>query len=155
MPDELAHDAEVGLTVFAVRWRFSGNVLLTDGASDEVWGAGGNDASDYAVTMPETTEGESGHYLGDFDTSANIGAGVYQVAVFIQAGGVPVNSDLRDARGQMHWDGTAELNPFTLNTQIEDDVIGADGDTLKSLSDQLDGLTSSSFKQTNKYGPKE
>lgn len=36
-----------------------------------------------------------------------------------------------------------------------DTLIGADGDTLESLSDQLDGLTSSTFKQTNVYGPRE
>ena len=36
-----------------------------------------------------------------------------------------------------------------------DTLIGADGDTLKSLSDQLDGLVGSSFKRTNIYGPGE
>ncbi len=34
-------------------------------------------------------------------------------------------------------------------------LIGADGDTLETLSGQLDGLTSSSFKNTIVYGPKE
>ena len=36
-----------------------------------------------------------------------------------------------------------------------DTLIGVDGDTLETLSDQLDGLTSSSFKKKNIYGPKE
>ena len=34
-------------------------------------------------------------------------------------------------------------------------LIGADGDTLEDLSDQLDGLTSSVYKRTNIYGPGE
>ncbi len=155
MAGEIVHDAEPGQTLYAVRWQLGGNVFLTDGASDEVWGAGGNDADDYDVTMTETTVGESGHYIGNFDTGANISAGVYLVAVFIQAGVSSANSDLRDARGQMEWDGTAELNPFTLNMQIEDDVIGAGGDTLESLSVQLDTLQSSQNQVHSDFGPGE
>ncbi len=34
-------------------------------------------------------------------------------------------------------------------------LIGVDGDTLESLSDQLDGLTGSAFKHTNVYRPGE
>lgn len=151
MANEIVHDAEPGQTLYAVRWQLGGNVFLTDGASDEVWGAGGNDADDYDVTMTETTVGESGHYIGNFDTSGNISAGVYLVAVFIRAGASPANSDLRDARGQMEWDGTAELNPFTLNTQIEEDVIGDDGDTLESLSGQMDVLSAQGSRVLNVY----
>ena len=36
-----------------------------------------------------------------------------------------------------------------------DTLIGADGDTLESISDQNDGLTSSVFKPTIRFGPKE
>lgn len=117
--NEIVHDAEPGQTLYAVRWLFSRNVLLTDGASDEVWGTDGRDADDYDVTMTETTVGESGHYVGNFDTSGNITEGVYQVAVFIQAGGSPANSDLRDARGQMYWNGTEEENIATIGDQID------------------------------------
>jgi len=42
-----------------------------------------------------------------------------------------------------------EGNDFT------ETLIGIDGDTLESLSDQLDGLTSSSYKNIVKYGPGE
>lgn len=37
-------------------------------------------------------------------------------------------------------------------SDFTDTLIGADDDTLESLSDQLDGLTSSPFKKTNVYG---
>ena len=36
-----------------------------------------------------------------------------------------------------------------------DTLIGADGDTLEILSDQMDGLSGSAFKRTNEYGPGE
>ena len=42
-----------------------------------------------------------------------------------------------------------EGNDFT------DTLIGADGDTLESLSDQMDGLTSSKFTNVNEFGPGE
>ncbi len=153
MANELVHDWATGATLYAARFQLNGDVFITDGSSDELWGAGVNDADIYDVTMPE--KGSSGHYVGDFDTSGNISAGVYRVTVYLQATGVPLDSDIPIARGQGYWDGTAEINIFTLDTSINDDIIGADGDTLESLSDQLDGLTSSPFKSTNVYGPGE
>lgn len=153
MSNELSYDHDSGATLYAARFQLDGDVFLTSGASDEVWGTGGRTAADYDVTMPE--KGSSGHYVGDFDGSSNIAAESYPVTVYLQAGGSPADSDRPLGRGVMYWDGTAEINTFTLDTTINTDVIGADGDTLKVLSDQLDGLTSSSFKTTNRYGPGE
>ncbi len=153
MANEIPHDFPTGKTLYATRFQLDGDVFLTDGASDETWGTGGRTAADYDVAMTE--DGVGGHYVGDFDTSGNIAAGVYQVAVYFQAGGSPANSDVAIARGELYWDGTAEIDIFTLDTTIEDDVIGTDGDTLESLSDQLDGLTGSAFRSTNIYGPGE
>ena len=86
------------------------------------------------------------------DFPSGIAAGVYDVTIRkYQVVDTPALDDIDVAQGVMYWDGTAELNPFTLNTQIEDDVIGADGDSHEDLSDQLDGLTSSAFKHTNVY----
>ena len=151
MANEIHHNHPTGATLYFCAFQLDGNVFLSGGASDEVWGTGGRDADDYDEIMTE--DGIGGHYVGTFDTS--IAAGVYHVTVFLQDGGSPVDADRPLAQGVMYWDGTAELNQFTLNTQIEDDVIGTDGDTLESLSDQLDGLTSSSFKNTLIFGPGE
>ncbi len=87
--------------------------------------------------------------MGTFDTS--IATGVYRVTVFLQTGGSPVDSDIPIAQGEIYWDGTAELNPFTLNTQIDDEVIGADGDSHEDLSDQMDVLSAQSSRVLNKY----
>ncbi len=40
-------------------------------------------------------------------------------------------------------------------TDFTDTLIGIDGDTLETLSDQLDGLVGSRFTHTNEYGPGE
>ena len=116
MADELTWDAVTGLTLYACRFQQNGDVFLTDGASDEVWGTGGRTADDYAVAMTE--EDGSGHYKGDFDASSNISAESYPVAVYMQAGVDPVDADKPTARGQMDWDGTAEINLFTINVAV-------------------------------------
>lgn len=136
MANEIFHNFLTGSTLYFCAFQLDGNVFLSGGASDEVWGTDGRDADDYDETMTE--DGTGGHYVGTFDTS--IAAGVYRVTVFLQAGANPADSDLAIAQGEIYWDGSAELNSFTLNTQIEDDVIGADGDTLESISDEINAI---------------
>jgi hypothetical protein len=117
--NEIPHDHLTGSTLYATRFQPDGNVFVTDGSSDEAW----TDADLYDVTMTE--DGVGGHYVGDFDTSGNITEGVYQVAVFLQEGGSPANSDFVIARGQISWDGTAEINGFTLDTSLT--ILSAQG----------------------------
>ena len=147
MANEIAHDHTTGSTLYFCAFQPDGNVFLTGGASDEVWGTGGRDADDYDETMTE--DGAGGHYVGTFDTS--IAAGVYQVAVYLQAGGSPADTDTALARGEIYWDGSAEINIFTLDTSINDDVIGSDGDSHEDLSDQMDVLSSQGSKILNVY----
>jgi hypothetical protein len=129
---EIAHNAETGQTLYFCTFKENGNVFLSNGESDEVWGTGGRDADNYDMAMAENAP--DGHYTGDFD--ASISDGVYPVTVYIQAGGNPANADLADAQGVMYWSGTAEEN-------------------IATIGDQLDGLSSSAFKNTNIYGPGE
>ena len=147
MANEVFHNFTTGSTLYFCAFQLDGNVFLSGGASDEVWGTGGRDADDYDKAMTE--DGSGGHFVGTFDTS--IAAGVYRVAVFLQAGGSPADSDFAIAQGEIYWSGTAEFNPFTLNTQIEDDVIGGDSYTLETLSDQMDVLSAQSSRVLNKY----
>ncbi len=115
MANELVWDTITGETLYAIRWQPAGNAFLTDGASDEAYGAGASDADTYDVTMPEAGVG-SGHYVGHFDAGANIAAGFYPYTIYLQAGGSPVDSDLPIAKGMMYWDGTAEIDLYTLTT---------------------------------------
>ena len=121
MANEVGYDYTPGETLYLTRFFLDGFVFDTDGSSASLWGDGPCDADDYDVTMSE--KGSSGHYVGDFDTSANIRVGVYRVTIYLQAGANPDDSDRAIANGIMYWDGIAELNPYTLNTQM--DVLSA------------------------------
>ena len=113
---EIHADYITGSTLYSCRFQPDGNVFLSSGASDEVWGAGGNDASNYAVTMTE--DGVGGHYSGEFDPSSNIAEGTYQVTVYLQTGGSPADSDTAIYKGEIYWDGTSEITIFTLDSDI-------------------------------------
>jgi hypothetical protein len=111
--NELSFDYSTGFTIYAARFQPDGNVFVSDGSADEAWAT----ADSYDVVMTE--DGVGGHYTGSFDTSSNIGAGVYPVAVYLQAGGSPANSDTPLGRGIMYWDGEAEENIATIGDQMD------------------------------------
>ena len=151
MANEVHHNYTTSSTLYFCAFQPDGNVFLSGCASDEVWGTDGRDADDYDETMTEA--GAGGHYVGTFDTS--IAAGVYYVTVFLQAGANPADTDKSIGQGVIYWDGSAEQNPQTIETKIDDEVIGADSDTLETISDQLDGLSAEDSKVQNVYGPGE
>lgn len=115
MAGEVSHNTVTGGTLYFCRWKSDGNVFLSDGTSDEVWGTGGRDADDYDVAMAENAP--DGHYVGDFATAGIIELGIYKVAAFVQAGASPANSDLAVAQGEMNWSGESEVTPGTLSAQ--------------------------------------
>jgi len=51
----------------------------------------------------------SGHYVGQFDASDNIPAGVYRIAIYQQIGANPADSDPAIAQGELYWDGDQEI----------------------------------------------
>ena len=99
--------------------------------------------------IPMTDQG-GGHYTVDFPSVITT-SGVYRIVIALRAGGSAAVSDFRIAQGEMYWDGTAEIDIFTLDTIINDDVIGEDGDTLESLSDQMDVLSAQKSQVLNVY----
>ncbi len=151
MANEIWHNFSTGKTLYFCAFQLDGNVFLSGGASDEVWGTDGRDADDYDETMTE--DGVGGHYVGDFDTS--IAAGTYRITVFLRAGANPADTDAKLVQGEIYWDGSAEITIFTIDTKIDDDVIGADGDTLESLSDQLDSVLTEASKVLIELDPGE
>ena len=153
MANEIWQNYTSGETLYACRFQLDGNVFITDGSSDEVWGAGASDADTYDVTITE--DGSGGHYVGSFDAGSNIGVGTYRVAVYLQTGVNPADSDRAIGQGEIYWDGSAELNMSSLDTKIDDEIIGADSDTLETLSDQLDVLSAEESVIQNIYGPGE
>lgn len=105
MSNEIHFDATSGLAFYFCAFQLDGDVLLTGGASDETWGTGGRDADDYDEAMTE--DGSSGHYVGSFASSPATGR--YKVTVYRRAGANPADSDIAHAKGEIRWDGSAEI----------------------------------------------
>lgn len=115
------------------------------GDTFEAW-VNGNVAN-YDIPM---TDNGGDYYSIDFPAAITT-AGVYRTVIALRASGSAAVGDLRIAQGEMHWDGTAEIDISTLDTTINDDVIGSDGDTLETLSDQMDVLSAQGSRVLNKY----
>lgn len=106
-------------------------VNVTGGDTWEVW----NDANiaTYDISLSEGGAGSgSGTYTGTFPV---IAAGVYHITIYQ---GAVAATDPPVGHGVVYWDGTAEISIYTVDTTIADDIVGADGDTLEDLSDQID-----------------
>ena len=116
MAGEVAHNAITGDTLYFCRWTLDGDVFLSDGSSSEEWGTDDRDADDYDVAMTENDP--DGHYTGDFDSDGNIVLGTYKVAVFLQVGADPADSDVPAiAQGEISWSGSSEITLGTLSAQ--------------------------------------
>ncbi|HEB26355.1 MAG TPA: hypothetical protein ENI05_01075 [Porticoccus sp.] len=116
MAGEVAHNAITGDTLYFCRWTLDGDVFLSDGSSSEEWGTDDRDADDYDVAMAENDP--DGHYTGDFDSDGNIVLGIYKVAVFLQVGADPADSDVPAiAQGEISWSGSGEITLGTLSAQ--------------------------------------
>ncbi|MCP5006513.1 MAG: hypothetical protein GY941_21625 [Planctomycetes bacterium] len=116
MADEITHNTITGLALYACRFNTNGTVFLTDGSASETWGTAGRDADDYDVAMVE--EASSGHYKADFDTLGNIAEDTYKVVVYRRLTGTAADSDPPIAQGELYWDGSAEINLYTIDADI-------------------------------------
>jgi len=138
MANELWHNYETGNTLYArIRRRSDAKVYDVDAGGDnfETWADGSVATYDLALT-----DRDGNFYSVDFPSG--ISAGVYDVGIFLQTDVAPLVTDDELAQGVVYWDGTAEVNDLTIDTKIDDDVIGADGDTLNDISDEIEALTS-------------
>ena len=148
MANEIWHSADETWTLYALIWRKTDDKVWND--TDSQFDAY-TDADILKYDVPLANAADSDYHSVDFPSS--ITAGVYRVQVMLQVGGaIDADLDYVIAEGEIYWDGTAEINIFTLDTSIYDDIIGADGDTLETLSDQLDGLSAEDSKVLNIYG---
>jgi len=109
--------------------------MLANPATNEVWGTGARDADAYDVQMSE--EGGSAHYTGDFASGGAISAGTYHIAVYNQATGVPLDSDIVIAQGDIYWDGSAEENIYTISVEV--DAIKANLGQVHTTEDESPG----------------
>ncbi len=151
MANEIWHTFEEGSTLYAIIWRKTDDKVWnnTDSQFDTYTDA---DIDKYDVVLANQVD--SDYYSVDFPSA--IGAGVYRIQIMKQVGGsIDADADIGVAQGEIYWDGTAEIDIFTLDTTINDNVIGTDGDTLESLSDQIDALFTEQDKILYELGPGE
>ena len=140
MANEIVADYTTGLTLYFHRYLANGNIFLTDAGTNEQYGTSG-DADFYDAPMVEEAAG-SGHYIGSFASGGTaIAAGSYQIQIRLQAGVNPANSptDIIIYKGQMEWDGTAEINQSTITTIITAILV----DTGTTLNDILNRILKS------------
>lgn len=142
--DEIHIDYESGATVYACRFRSDGDVAVTDGSSFETWATVGN----YDVTMTEN--GTGGHFVGDFDASANIGDGTYKVTVYEQSGGSPADADRAIYVGEIKWkDGAEDICAAASDSAATDALITSSHSTTDGKIDTTDALITSSHSTTD------
>ena len=153
MANEIWHSYEEGNTLYALIWRKTDDKVYDQVAAANTFDTY-TDAGILTYDLPLENLDDSNYYSIDFP--GDIAAGVYRVQIFLQAGGsAHADNDMEIAQGEIYWDGDAEINIYTLDTSINDDIIGVDGDTLESLSDQLDEIATEENKTLNVYGPGE
>lgn len=125
MANEIWKSYDEAYTLYALIWRQ---------ADDKVYDAGSaafdtytdDDIDDYDI--PLTNHADSDYHSVDFPSVA---AGIYRVQVFHQVGGsIDADDDVVIGEGEIYWDGSAEMNPVSLDTildTIAGDVVNIDG----------------------------
>jgi hypothetical protein len=149
MANEIWHSYDETKTLYALIWRQTDDKVYDAVAAANTFDTyTDTDIDDYDI--PLTNHADSDYHSVDFPSDITVG--VYRVQVFDQVGGsINADDDIVVAQGEIYWDGSAELNMSSLDTKIDDEVIGADGDTHEDLSDQLDALSAEESKVLNVY----
>ena len=149
MSNEIWHSFDEAQTLYSLVWQQTDDKVWNDTDSQfDTY----TDADILKYDVPLTNHVDSDYHTADFPSA--IGAGVYRVQVMLQVGGaIDADADYAVAQGEIYWGGSAEKNVITLEAYILSDVIGNDGDTLETLSDQLDSATQEMVK--NVYMPGE
>ena len=149
MAGKFLHSSDSANRLYFLVYRISDSyiydVTTTDFEAVGVW----NDARVDECYISMTATGDV--HTGTFPV---VDADVYFVQIRIMAGGSVDTDDKPAGQGISYWDGTNFFNSSTLNTQIEDDVIGA-SDTLETISDELDTISGQVNTVFNIYGPGE
>ena len=104
-------------TLYAiVHKKTNDEVLDFDGGTNawEAWNDAGID--DYDIPM---TDHDGDYYSVDFPAQV-VTAGIYRVTIFNQVGVDPdADDDTSIAQGEIHWDGSAEMDTSTLDALID------------------------------------
>ena len=114
MSNEIAHGAD-STKQFDAYVSLLSNKYIYDVGDDSLEPVGTwNDARADECNIAMAATGNV-HYA-DFPSS--LGAGIYHVLVKERAGANAVIADHERGQGIMYWDGSAEINPFTLDANV-------------------------------------
>lgn len=152
MANEIWMTFDEAFTLYALVWRKTVVKVWNDDDSQfDTY----TDADILKYDIPLTNSVDSDYHSVNFP--AAISTGIYRVQVMLQVGGaIDADTDYGVGQGEIYWDGTKEVSLYSIQEEvIPGDIIGADGDTLESLSDQLDALLIESNKVHNVYGFEE
>jgi len=117
MANEIWHSYDETITLYALIWRQTDDKVYDAVAAANTFDTYTDaDIDDYDV--PLTNHVDSDYHSVDFP--ADITAGIYRVQVFEQVGGsIDADNDIAVAQGEIHWDGSAEMNISTLDVLID------------------------------------
>ena len=159
MANEITFGYQTGDTLTYGVYQPDGTVRTAAGtALPEVAGTGYYKATDASVT--------AGDIVIVKDTTKVIGYGEYQpdidtasIIAEIDANEAKLDTAIGDIAAVKGDTAAILIDTDTmeadLKTYIDDEIVGADGDTLETLSDQLDSTDSEVAKEHNVYGPGE
>lgn len=114
MANEIYATYDEGNTLYAIIWRKTDDKVWnnTDSQFDTYTDA---DIDKYDIVLANQVD--SDYYSTDFP-AAITGEGVYRVQVFLQPGTIDADADTGLFQGEFYWDGTAEIDIFTLDNSL-------------------------------------
>ncbi|MHC4605185.1 MAG: hypothetical protein ACYS6W_17860 [Planctomycetota bacterium] len=118
MANEIWHSYDEAGTLYALIWRQTDDKVYDAVAAANTFDTYTDaDIDDYDVQM--TNHVDSDYHSVDFPS--DITAGVYRVQIMLEAtpGSRHADDDIPVAQGEMHWDGTAEINLTRINTDTK------------------------------------
>ena len=130
MANELVIHYPPGSTLYAQRFDATGNIWNGSAHVEP------NSANwlDYDIAMSEVATA-TGIYRASMPAAA---AGVYGWVVRKQAGGTPAVGDIVVGTGRIEWSGTAEVALTSRATQASVDIVNANVDAIKLVTDAID-----------------
>ncbi len=116
MANEIWHSRDEADTLYALIWRKTDDKVYDAAAASNTFDTY-TDADILDYDVPLTNHADSDYHSADFPS--DIAAGVYRVQILKQDGGaIDADADRVVGQGEMNWDGSAEITPFSLDTGI-------------------------------------
>ena len=113
----------------------------------ETWGTGARSLDDYGIEASETFG--NGMFTVNMPTGINAAYRLL-IEIYRQAGANPADDDVFDGSFELIWNGSNVVYGYDTNGRVDvgliegsgaiDIIVGTDGDTLKTLSEQLDTI---------------